>query len=142
MYKKLIFKLFLSFSLSLILTLLSLCTFRTCVNGSTIHQKTKVKNGDRILWGNNHFFRINCPKQNSKIPLTALFLSLSLQADPESMNISCLPFEKWKNQIRIGLHLIVSLSQIYSVSSLLKSVATCNQSDNYCYSEREDDLCN
>uniref|UniRef100_A0A8W8NA20 CAP-Gly domain-containing protein n=1 Tax=Magallana gigas TaxID=29159 RepID=A0A8W8NA20_MAGGI len=38
---------------------------RTCVNGSTIHQKTKVKNGDRILWGNNHFFRINCPKQNS-----------------------------------------------------------------------------
>ncbi|XP_078332068.1 kinesin-like protein KIF13A isoform X4 [Crassostrea virginica] len=38
---------------------------RTCVNGSTIHEKTKVKNGDRILWGNNHFFRINCPKQNS-----------------------------------------------------------------------------
>ncbi|XP_055998502.1 kinesin-like protein KIF13B isoform X3 [Ostrea edulis] len=38
---------------------------RTCVNGSIIHEKTKVKNGDRILWGNNHFFRINCPKQNS-----------------------------------------------------------------------------
>lgn len=56
-----------------ILTLQNLCTCRTCVNGSTIHQKTKVKNGDRILWGNNHFFRINCPKQNSKISLTALF---------------------------------------------------------------------
>ncbi|XP_062573075.1 kinesin-like protein KIF13B isoform X4 [Saccostrea cucullata] len=38
---------------------------RTCVNGSVITKKTKVKNGDRILWGNNHFFRINCPKQNS-----------------------------------------------------------------------------
>ncbi|KAK3087726.1 hypothetical protein FSP39_009709 [Pinctada imbricata] len=38
---------------------------RTCVNGSPIHQKTRVKHGDRILWGNNHFFRINCPKLNS-----------------------------------------------------------------------------
>ncbi|XP_060606101.1 kinesin-like protein KIF13A, partial [Ruditapes philippinarum] len=38
---------------------------RTCVNGSVIHQCTKVKHGDRILWGNNHFFRINTPIQNS-----------------------------------------------------------------------------
>ncbi|XP_064651713.1 kinesin-like protein KIF13A isoform X3 [Lineus longissimus] len=38
---------------------------RTCVNGSLIGQKTKVRHGDRILWGNNHFFRINCPKANS-----------------------------------------------------------------------------
>lgn len=38
---------------------------RTCVNGSVIHQRTKVKNGDRILWGNNHFFRINLPKSNT-----------------------------------------------------------------------------
>ncbi|ESO83151.1 hypothetical protein LOTGIDRAFT_133948, partial [Lottia gigantea] len=35
---------------------------RTCVNGSVIKDKTKVKHGDRILWGNNHFFRVNCPK--------------------------------------------------------------------------------
>ncbi|XP_041360770.1 kinesin-like protein KIF13A isoform X2 [Gigantopelta aegis] len=35
---------------------------RTCVNGSLIHEKTRVKHGDRILWGNNHFFRLNCPK--------------------------------------------------------------------------------
>uniref|UniRef100_A0A0L8I897 Kinesin motor domain-containing protein n=1 Tax=Octopus bimaculoides TaxID=37653 RepID=A0A0L8I897_OCTBM len=38
---------------------------RTCVNGSVIHQKTKVRNGDRILWGNNHFFRINLPRPNT-----------------------------------------------------------------------------
>lgn len=38
---------------------------RTCVNGRTITSKTKVKHGDRIVWGNNHFFRINCPKANS-----------------------------------------------------------------------------
>ncbi|XP_060077900.1 kinesin-like protein KIF13B [Ylistrum balloti] len=38
---------------------------RTCVNGSKIVQKTRVRHGDRILWGNNHFFRLNCPKLNS-----------------------------------------------------------------------------
>jgi len=40
---------------------------RTCVNGRTINEKTKVKHGDRIVWGNNHFFRINCPKANSPL---------------------------------------------------------------------------
>jgi kinesin family protein 13 len=38
---------------------------RTCVNGCTVSTTSKVKHGDRILWGNNHFFRINCPKANS-----------------------------------------------------------------------------
>ncbi|GAB1598063.1 KIF13A isoform X15, partial [Argonauta hians] len=40
---------------------------RTCVNGSVINQKTKVRNGDRILWGNNHFFRINLPRPNNTL---------------------------------------------------------------------------
>ncbi|XP_077990731.1 kinesin-like protein KIF13A [Glandiceps talaboti] len=35
---------------------------RTCVNGSVIDSKTALRHGDRILWGNNHFFRINCPR--------------------------------------------------------------------------------
>ncbi|CAL1542431.1 unnamed protein product [Lymnaea stagnalis] len=35
---------------------------RTCVNGSVIHEKHRVRHGDRILWGNNHFFRLNCPR--------------------------------------------------------------------------------
>ena len=37
---------------------------RTCVNGSLIKERTPLKHGDRILWGNNHFFRLNCPKSN------------------------------------------------------------------------------
>lgn len=37
---------------------------RTCVNGSLIKERTSLKHGDRILWGNNHFFRLNCPKSN------------------------------------------------------------------------------
>ncbi|XP_064484970.1 kinesin-like protein KIF13A isoform X2 [Ornithodoros turicata] len=35
---------------------------RTCVNGSAISTKTQLRHGDRLLWGNNHFFRVNCPK--------------------------------------------------------------------------------
>ena len=35
---------------------------RTCVNGRPIASATQLRHGDRILWGNNHYFRINIPK--------------------------------------------------------------------------------
>ena len=35
---------------------------RTCVNGAEITEVTRLHNGDRLLWGSNHFFRVNCPK--------------------------------------------------------------------------------
>uniref|UniRef100_A0A8C3AL34 Kinesin family member 13B n=1 Tax=Cyclopterus lumpus TaxID=8103 RepID=A0A8C3AL34_CYCLU len=35
---------------------------RTCVNGAAISSPVQLHHGDRILWGNNHFFRINLPK--------------------------------------------------------------------------------
>ncbi|XP_078261554.1 kinesin-like protein KIF13B isoform X1 [Rhinoraja longicauda] len=35
---------------------------RTFVNGSLLTSPTQLHHGDRILWGNNHFFRINLPK--------------------------------------------------------------------------------
>merc|ERR1719206_318516 len=35
---------------------------RTCVNGRDIVEQTQLRSGDRILWGYNHFFRVNCPK--------------------------------------------------------------------------------
>ncbi|XP_067139830.1 kinesin-like protein KIF13A isoform X3 [Centruroides vittatus] len=38
---------------------------RTCVNGSIITDKTQLRHGYRVLWGNNHFFRVNCPKANT-----------------------------------------------------------------------------
>eukprot|EP00057_Strongylocentrotus_purpuratus_P018391 XP_011672865.1 PREDICTED: kinesin-like protein KIF13A [Strongylocentrotus purpuratus] len=31
------------------------------VNGSAVTSKTSLRHGDRILLGNYHFFRINCP---------------------------------------------------------------------------------
>ena len=36
--------------------------FRTCHNGVVVTEKMLLHHGDRILWGNNHFFRINCPR--------------------------------------------------------------------------------
>ncbi|KAM3928413.1 kinesin-like protein KIF13A isoform 3-T3 [Leptodactylus fuscus] len=39
---------------------------RTCVNGVQVCAKTPLWHGDRILWGNNHFFRLNLPKRKRK----------------------------------------------------------------------------
>ncbi|XP_075682711.1 kinesin-like protein KIF13A isoform X2 [Rhinoderma darwinii] len=39
---------------------------RTCVNGVQVCSKTLLWHGDRILWGNNHFFRLNLPKRKRK----------------------------------------------------------------------------
>ena len=36
---------------------------RTFVNGKAVHDKVEIWDGDRILWGFNHFFRVNCPAQ-------------------------------------------------------------------------------
>ncbi|XP_049319815.1 kinesin-like protein KIF13B isoform X3 [Astyanax mexicanus] len=39
---------------------------RTCVNGSPVTSQQQLHHGDRILWGNNHFFRINLPKRRAR----------------------------------------------------------------------------
>ncbi|XP_027136955.1 kinesin-like protein KIF13B isoform X2 [Larimichthys crocea] len=39
---------------------------RTCVNGSPVTSGLQLHHGDRILWGNNHFFRINLPKRRAR----------------------------------------------------------------------------
>ncbi|XP_034018775.1 kinesin-like protein KIF13B isoform X2 [Thalassophryne amazonica] len=35
---------------------------RTCVNGALVTSAVQLHHGDRILWGNNHFFRISLPR--------------------------------------------------------------------------------
>ncbi|XP_050987010.1 kinesin-like protein KIF13A isoform X2 [Labeo rohita] len=39
---------------------------RTCVNGTMVYSRVHLWHGDRILWGNNHFFRINLPKRKRR----------------------------------------------------------------------------
>ena len=39
---------------------------KTFLNGKEVIEKTRLRNGDRILWGSNHFFRINCPRTNQE----------------------------------------------------------------------------
>jgi kinesin family protein 13 len=46
---------------------------RTCVNGAEIISRTLLRNGDRILWGSNHFFRVNCPRLASDLTPTTPF---------------------------------------------------------------------
>ncbi|KAK5639247.1 hypothetical protein RI129_011739 [Pyrocoelia pectoralis] len=42
-----------------------LANARSFINGSQVTERTQLQNGDRIVWGNHHFFRINCPKSIS-----------------------------------------------------------------------------
>lgn len=35
---------------------------RCFVNGTQVVSKTPLLHGDRIVWGNHHFFRVNCPR--------------------------------------------------------------------------------
>lgn len=39
---------------------------RSYINGSQVTTVTPLKNGDRIVWGNHHFFRVNCPRSICK----------------------------------------------------------------------------
>ncbi|XP_037542008.1 kinesin-like protein KIF13B [Nematolebias whitei] len=36
---------------------------RTCVNGAEVTSPVQLHHGNRILWGNNHYFRISMPRQ-------------------------------------------------------------------------------
>uniref|UniRef100_A0A3B4AE49 Uncharacterized protein n=1 Tax=Periophthalmus magnuspinnatus TaxID=409849 RepID=A0A3B4AE49_9GOBI len=47
-------------------TLMPIENARTCVNGTIIESLVHLWHGDRILWGNNHFFRINLPKRKRR----------------------------------------------------------------------------
>nr|XP_046255441.1 kinesin-like protein KIF13A isoform X4 [Scatophagus argus] len=53
-------------------TLMPLGNARTCVNGTMIDSLVHLWHGDRILWGNNHFFRINLPKRKRRDRLKEL----------------------------------------------------------------------
>ncbi|XP_043962725.1 kinesin-like protein KIF13B isoform X6 [Gambusia affinis] len=39
---------------------------RTCVNGAAVTSPVLLHHGDRILWGNNHYFRINLPRHRGR----------------------------------------------------------------------------
>uniref|UniRef100_A0A8C4Z7F5 Kinesin family member 13A n=1 Tax=Gadus morhua TaxID=8049 RepID=A0A8C4Z7F5_GADMO len=45
---------------------------RTCVNGTVVDSLVHLWHGDRILWGNNHFFRINLPSRKRRERLKEL----------------------------------------------------------------------
>ncbi|XP_071252041.1 kinesin-like protein KIF13A isoform X2 [Salvelinus alpinus] len=45
---------------------------RTCVNGTMTESLVHLWHGDRILWGNNHFFRINLPGRKRRERLKEL----------------------------------------------------------------------
>ncbi|XP_041106632.1 kinesin-like protein KIF13B [Polyodon spathula] len=64
-----------------LVNLTPLCNSRTCVNGSPVTSPVQLHHGDRILWGNNHFFRINLPKRRWREDEESMMKSSSEQLD-------------------------------------------------------------
>lgn len=44
---------------------------RCFLNGVPVIEKVKLHHGDRILWGNHHFFRVNCPRGANSLNLSS-----------------------------------------------------------------------
>lgn len=68
-----------------------LANARSYINGSQVNKRTQLRNGDRIVWGNHHFFRVNCPKSVCKfielspyIPITTIVLCLASTSEPQT----------------------------------------------------------
>ncbi|XP_046734684.1 kinesin-like protein KIF13A isoform X3 [Diprion similis] len=40
---------------------------RCFINGSQVTDRTPLHHGDRIVWGNHHFFRVNCPRSATAV---------------------------------------------------------------------------
>ncbi|XP_055284030.1 kinesin-like protein KIF13B isoform X1 [Moschus berezovskii] len=57
---------------------------RTFVNGSSVSSPIQLHHGDRILWGNNHFFRINLPKKKKKADRDDEEQDISMKNDTSS----------------------------------------------------------
>ncbi|CAJ1077200.1 kinesin-like protein KIF13B isoform X1 [Xyrichtys novacula] len=54
---------------------------RTCVNGATVTSPVQLHHGDRILWGNNHFFRINLPRNMVQAEESGAVMKTCLSTD-------------------------------------------------------------
>uniref|UniRef100_A0A8C5AK29 Kinesin motor domain-containing protein n=1 Tax=Gadus morhua TaxID=8049 RepID=A0A8C5AK29_GADMO len=57
---------------------------RTCINGSPVTNPQPLHHGDRILWGNNHFFRYNTTKEGEGGQMKNSGSSEQLDADADS----------------------------------------------------------
>ncbi|KAL5286205.1 KIF13B family protein [Megaselia abdita] len=44
---------------------------RCFLNGVPVIEKVALHHGDRILWGNHHFFRVNCPRGANNLSLSS-----------------------------------------------------------------------
>lgn len=61
---------------------------RCFVNGTLITVKTPLHNGDRILWGNHHFFRVNCPKSMTASTVSSVTSEPQTPAHPIDYNFA------------------------------------------------------
>ena len=81
---------------------------RTCVNGVQISKDTPVRNGDRILCGSTHFFRVNCPKGQEDVGQTPSVDWQMAQKEVMEKDVSNDPIQaaitRLEKQVQLGNH--------------------------------------
>uniref|UniRef100_A0AC35TU92 Kinesin motor domain-containing protein n=1 Tax=Rhabditophanes sp. KR3021 TaxID=114890 RepID=A0AC35TU92_9BILA len=101
---------------------------RICVNGRLIVQKTLLKNGFRLLIGNNHFFKVNCPKEENV---------LSSQMNMSIMEESFFDFDKAWSEVNTSE--LNTSGQTEAVDDYIEQLAIKYQEDKQTALERQYD---
>uniref|UniRef100_A0A6I8SJU0 Kinesin family member 13B n=1 Tax=Xenopus tropicalis TaxID=8364 RepID=A0A6I8SJU0_XENTR len=117
---------------------------RTYVNGSAVTKATQLQHGDRILWGNNHFFRISLPKkkkakqedeeQDSSLRNSSSFEQLDLDGDSSSEGSSEVNFNYEYAQMEI---MMKALGNNDPMQSILQSLEQQHEEEKRSALERQ-----
>ncbi|NP_001138546.1 kinesin family member 13B L homeolog [Xenopus laevis] len=117
---------------------------RTYVNGSAVSKATQLQHGDRILWGNNHFFRISLPKkkkakqedeeQDSILRNSSSFEQLDLDGDSSSEGSSEVSFNYEYAQMEV---MMKALGNNDPMQSILQSLEQQHEEEKRSALERQ-----
>ncbi|XP_061667617.1 kinesin-like protein KIF13B isoform X3 [Syngnathoides biaculeatus] len=121
------------------------CNARTWVNGTVVTGSVPLHHGDRILWGNNHFFRINLPKhlihlrgeeQDSRAKMKTCFsteqLELEVDVDASSDVSSEVGFEFAQAEV-----MIKGMANNDPLQSVLQTLERQHEEEKRCALERQ-----
>uniref|UniRef100_A0AAZ3RJP4 Kinesin family member 13A n=1 Tax=Oncorhynchus tshawytscha TaxID=74940 RepID=A0AAZ3RJP4_ONCTS len=95
---------------------------RTCVNGTMTVSLVHLWHGDRILWGNNHFFRINLPGR--KHPDVSSYVEVDVETASEASSEQDYSYEFAQTEVMMktlgnnGISTMFNKKHYYGISPI------------------------
>uniref|UniRef100_A0A5F8GV75 Kinesin family member 13B n=1 Tax=Monodelphis domestica TaxID=13616 RepID=A0A5F8GV75_MONDO len=110
---------------------------RTFVNGSSVANPIQLHHGDRILWGNNHFFRYGRPDRLSDLP--KVIKQLDVDGDTSSEVSSEINFNYEYAQMEVTMKLSSSTGMLCNdpMQSILYSLEQQHEEEKRSALERQ-----